>query len=110
MIGNNELKFEMISRSSVPSMQGIVFGPVNYIVHINDLQTRLPLYKYVDDSTEWEVCFPSSLDSQIQRTTTFEAGRCGKHPYHKGIYDYHLSSHSWNMLVKCAHGPHCFRF
>ena len=70
-----------------------MFGPVDYIVHINDLETRLPLYKYVDGSTEWEVCSTSvvaphvkprglspdsgalpgatsAVDSQIQQTAT----------------------------------------
>ena len=47
-----------------------MFGPVDYIVHINDLETRLPLYKYVDDTTEWEVYSPSAVDSQIQQTAT----------------------------------------
>ena len=50
--------------------QGTLFGPVGFIVHINDLRTRLPLYKYVDDSTAWEVCSPSAVDSQIQQAAT----------------------------------------
>ena len=37
------------------ALQGTLFGPVGFIVHLNDLRTRLPLYKYVDDSTAWEV-------------------------------------------------------
>ena len=47
-----------------------MFGPVDYIGHINDLETRLQLYKYVDDSTQWGVCSPSAVDSQIQQTAT----------------------------------------
>ena len=35
--------------------QGIVSGPRNFIVFINDLTTRAPIYKYVDDSTIFEV-------------------------------------------------------
>ena len=54
--------------SRVP--RGTLFGPVGFIVHINDLRTRLPLYKYVDDSTAWEVCSPSAVDSQIQQAAT----------------------------------------
>ena len=51
--------------------QVIAFGPVGYIVHINDLQTRSPLYKYVDDSTEArQVCSSSAVDKQIQQTAT----------------------------------------
>ena len=50
--------------------QRTLFGPVGFIVHINDLRTRLPLYKYVDNSTAWEVCSPSAVDSQIQQAAT----------------------------------------
>ena len=31
-------------------------GPKHYLVHINDLQTPCPIYKYVDDSTIFEIC------------------------------------------------------
>ena len=55
-------------KAGVP--QFTLFGPVGFIVHINDLRTRLPLYKYVDDSTAWEVCSPSAVDSQIQQAAT----------------------------------------
>ena len=50
--------------------QGTLFGPVDFIIHTNDLQTILPLYKYVDDSTAWEICSPSAADSQIQQAAT----------------------------------------
>ena len=39
--------------------QGTLLGP-GFIAHINDLQTRVSVYKYVDDSTMWEVCSPIS--------------------------------------------------
>ena len=50
--------------------QGTSFGPVEFIVHTNDLRTRLPLYKYVNDSTAWEVCSPSAVDNQFQQAAT----------------------------------------
>ena len=36
--------------------QGTVSGPRNVIMYINDLITIAPIYKYVDDSTLFEVC------------------------------------------------------
>ena len=36
--------------------QGTVSGPRNVIMYINDLTTIAPIYKYVDDSTLFEVC------------------------------------------------------
>ena len=35
---------------------GILSGPQHFLVHINDLQTPCPIYKYVDDSTIFEIC------------------------------------------------------
>ena len=35
--------------------QGTVSGPRNFIIFINDLTTIAPIYKYVDDSTIFEV-------------------------------------------------------
>ena len=45
--------------------QGTVSGPRNCIVFINDLTTRAPIYKYVDDSTIVEVCQEGD-NTQIQ--------------------------------------------
>ena len=36
--------------------QGTLSGPKHFLVHINDLQTPCPIYKYVDDSTIFEIC------------------------------------------------------
>ena len=36
--------------------QGTLSGPKHFLVHINDLQTSCPIYKYVDDSTIFEIC------------------------------------------------------
>ena len=36
--------------------QGTLLGPKCFLVYINDLETPIPLYKYVDDSTLFEIC------------------------------------------------------
>ena len=35
--------------------QGTFSGPKHVLVHINDLQTPFPIYKYIDDSTIFEI-------------------------------------------------------
>ena len=35
--------------------QGTLSGPKHFLVHINDLQTPCPIYKYVDDSIIFEI-------------------------------------------------------
>ena len=40
------------------------------VIHINDLQTCLPTFKCVDDSTLWEVCSANAADSLLQRAAT----------------------------------------
>ena len=36
--------------------QRTLSGPKHFLVHINDLQTPCPIYKYVGDSTIFEIC------------------------------------------------------
>ena len=36
--------------------QGTLSGSQHFLVHINDLQTPCPIYKYVDDSTIFKIC------------------------------------------------------
>ena len=36
--------------------QGTICGPKCFMMYINDLSTPVPLYKYVDDSTLFEIC------------------------------------------------------
>ena len=38
------------------SQWGILSGPKHFLVQINYLQTPCPIYKYVDDSTIFEIC------------------------------------------------------
>ena len=47
--------------------QGTVSGPRNFIMFINDLTTTAPIYKYVDDSTMFEVCQEGDT-TQIQES------------------------------------------
>ena len=47
------------SQSGLPNggvPQGTLSGPKCFLVYINDLETPVHLYKYVDDSTLFEVC------------------------------------------------------
>ena len=41
--------------------QRTLSGPKNFLVQINDLQTPCPMFKYVDDSTVFDVCNNSSV-------------------------------------------------
>ena len=36
--------------------KGTLPGPKCFLVYINDLRTTVPLYKYVDDSTLFDIC------------------------------------------------------
>ena len=70
MIINIKIKLEKISRIGAVINAGVSQGtlvcPVCFIVHINDLQTSLPLYKYAVDRTAWEVFSPAAVESHIQ--------------------------------------------
>ena len=37
------------------------YGSKHFLVHINDLRTPCPIYKYVDDSTIFEICNQSRV-------------------------------------------------
>lgn len=50
--------------------QGTLFGPVGFIVHINDLRSVLDITKYVDDSSLWEVCDNLGISSNLQQGAT----------------------------------------
>ena len=41
--------------------QGTLSGPTKFLVHINDMSTPCPIYKYVDDSTIFEICRPGNI-------------------------------------------------
>ena len=52
--------------------QGTLSGPKCFLVYINDLRTTLPLYKYVDDSTLFEICDRNDV-SVIQESVDIAA-------------------------------------
>ena len=51
--------------ASVP--QGTLFGPVGFVIHINNLHTDVNISKYVDDSSLWEACDRLAGNSQLQQ-------------------------------------------
>ena len=55
---------ESVSQPGYPNggvPQGTLSGPNNVLVYINDLRTPCSIYKYVDDSTIFEICNPTSV-------------------------------------------------
>ena len=56
------------SRTGTPNggvPQGTPSGPKCFLLYINDLETHVPLFKYVDDSTLFEICNMNEI-SEIQ--------------------------------------------
>ena len=43
------------------------FQSFQLCLHISNLQTRLPTYKYMDNTTMWQVCDLSGSDNQLQQ-------------------------------------------
>ena len=58
------------SNRGVP--QGTLSGPMNLLVYINDLRTPCSIYKYVDDSTVFEISNPTSV-SVLQQSAAIIA-------------------------------------
>ena len=59
---NNSVSSWKLIHAGVP--QGTKLGPLFFLVMVNDLRTELPMYKYVDDCTVFEVVSRSALESQ----------------------------------------------
>ena len=60
----------IFSRSGSPNggvPQGTLSGPKCFLLYINDLETHVPLYKFVDDSTLFEICNMNEV-SEIQES------------------------------------------
>ena len=47
--------------------QSTLSGPKCFILYITDLETHVPMYKYVDDSTLFEICNMNEV-SEIQES------------------------------------------
>ena len=56
-IGNN---FSPSGHSKGGVPQGTLLGPNSFLVYIHDIETPVTLYKYVDDSTSFEICHRKS--------------------------------------------------
>ena len=55
---------DAVSRSGYPNggvPQGTLSGPKHVVVHTNDLRTHCPVYKYMDDSTIFQICNQSTV-------------------------------------------------
>ena len=55
---------ESVSQPGYPNVvvpQGMLSGPNNCLVYINDVRTPCSIYKFVDDSTVFEICNPTSV-------------------------------------------------
>ena len=52
--------------------QGTLLGPKCFLLYINYLETPVPLYKYVDDSTLFEICHRKS-ESVLQHSVDIAA-------------------------------------
>ena len=74
IIGN---KFSPPGHPKVGVPQGTSLGPNCFLVYINVLETPVPLYKYVDDSTLFEICHRKK-ESVLQHSVDI-AGRWTLH-------------------------------
>ena len=53
-----------------------MFGPVGFLIYIDDLQSLLDITKHVDDGTVWEVCDKQGRDSLLQLVADQSSNWC----------------------------------
>ena len=61
--------------------QGTLSGPICFLLYINYLETHVPLFKYVDDSTLFEICNTneiSEIQESIDKVADWTAMNCMK--------------------------------
>ena len=93
-IGNNYSHIGL-PNGGVP--QGTICGPKCFMMYINDLSTPVPLYKYVDDSTLFEICEINSI-SLMQESVNIAAEWTNNN-------DMNINSEkSKEMIISYAHG------
>ena len=77
--------------------QGTICGPKCFMMYINDLSTPVPLYKYVDDSTLFEICEMNSI-SLMQESVDIAAEWTKNNDMKMN------SEKSKEMIISYAHG------
>ena len=93
-IGNN-YSHTGLPNGGVP--QGTICGPKCFMIYRNDLSTPVPLYKYVDDSTLFEICEINSI-SLMQESVNIAAEWTNNN-------DMKINSEkSKEMIISYAHG------
>ena len=72
------------SRTGIPNggvPQGTLSGPKCFLLYINDLETHVPLFKYVDDSTLFEICNTNEISENqesIDKAADWTSMNCMK--------------------------------
>ena len=72
------------SRSGSPDggvPHGTLSGPKCFLLYVNELESHVPLYKYVDDSTLFEICNAtdvSVMHESIDRAVNWTNNKCMK--------------------------------
>jgi len=56
--------------------QGTKSGPCDFKHMVKDMKVKLPLYKFVDDTTSFEVCQRNSVSTDLQETADDIQGWC----------------------------------
>ena len=93
-IGNN-YSYTGHPNGGVP--QGTICGPKCFMMYINYLSTPVPLYKYVDDSTLFQICEMNSM-SLMQESVNIAAEWTNKN-------DMKINSEkSKEMIISYGHG------
>lgn len=91
----NATSSKVVLNGAVP--QGAVFGMEGFIALVNDLSPSLPVYKYVDDSTTFEILKRTNMDSTKLHMATNEIMQWTT------TNDMKINAQKTNEMVICFH-------